>query len=203
MRPIPPPMSTLFVSSMCAAVDANALVAMFSRCGTILSIHMLRNENGDTLGCCFLQFATKEGACEAMKLNGVEMYGASLRLDYVQVCCAEEERWMLEIRRRLGLWDEMQAREEYRAPILAPPQAHSAPETSTASGPTPPQSDSAPATVPPNVVCSHCGSVVPQLMMPYHEASCAQRAPSYEPASSGQPIATSQMQQQHLRFLSC
>eukprot|EP00607_Mallomonas_marina_P009975 CAMPEP_0182420870 /NCGR_PEP_ID=MMETSP1167-20130531/5951_1 /TAXON_ID=2988 /ORGANISM="Mallomonas Sp, Strain CCMP3275" /LENGTH=357 /DNA_ID=CAMNT_0024597383 /DNA_START=37 /DNA_END=1110 /DNA_ORIENTATION=+ len=75
----------LYCGNLSYEIDDDSMVAFFETCGEIVGLRWLtQRDTGAFRGCGFIQFATSEAADEAMKLNGRELLGRPIRLDWTE-----------------------------------------------------------------------------------------------------------------------
>lgn len=73
----------LYCGNLSYNIDDDAMVEFFKDCGVLVGLRWLTHrDTGDFRGCGFIQFATTEEADEALKLNGKELLGRPIKLDW-------------------------------------------------------------------------------------------------------------------------
>jgi nucleolin len=84
MQAKPEGCNTLFAGNLSFDIDDDKIKEFFSECGEITSIRWLTDkETQQFKGCGFVEFADPDAALDkAAKLNGVNLLGRSIRLDY-------------------------------------------------------------------------------------------------------------------------
>jgi len=79
--PKPDGCTTVFLGNLSFNVDENAVRTHFADCGEIASIRWVERD-GQFKGCGFLEFADTNGTDKAVALNGSDLLGRPLRVDF-------------------------------------------------------------------------------------------------------------------------
>lgn len=75
----------LYCGNLSYDIDDDTMCAFFQECGEVVGLRWLTHKDtGDFRGCGFIQFATSEAADKAMALNGKEIMGRPIRLDWTE-----------------------------------------------------------------------------------------------------------------------
>jgi nucleolin len=73
----------LFLGNCSYEIDDDTIVEFFKPAGMLTGLRWLTHkDSGDFRGCGFIEFGSTEEADEAIKLNGVEVLGRPIRLDW-------------------------------------------------------------------------------------------------------------------------
>jgi nucleolin len=72
---------TLFLGNLSFDVDDDSLRAHFAACGTVHQIRFVER-NGQFNGCGFLEFETTQAVDKALELQGSDLLGRSVRIDF-------------------------------------------------------------------------------------------------------------------------
>ncbi|XP_073005048.1 uncharacterized protein [Typha latifolia] len=71
--------SEIFVGGMPRTVTENMIRELFSPCGEIIEVRMMKDQSGNSKGFCFVRFMTKEAALQAQKeKNRVMLQGKNI-----------------------------------------------------------------------------------------------------------------------------
>ncbi|CAG9333008.1 unnamed protein product [Blepharisma stoltei] len=73
--------SEVFVGGLSWEADDSDLQKFFKNCGSITNIKILKNDQGKSKGSAFIKFSSPEEAQEAIRLNGSEHMGRTLRIN--------------------------------------------------------------------------------------------------------------------------
>lgn len=74
-------MKKIYVGNLPYNVNENELEGFFSQCGEILNVNLIKDRNtGHSKGFGFVEFATPDQAQEALKMDGRELEGRSLKI---------------------------------------------------------------------------------------------------------------------------
>ncbi|XP_057521743.1 uncharacterized protein LOC130801843 [Amaranthus tricolor] len=66
----------VFVGGLAQSLTEPKIREVFSTCGEIVEVRMIKNQNGNSKGYCFVRFSTKEAAIRAVKdKNGITLEG--------------------------------------------------------------------------------------------------------------------------------
>lgn len=83
VRPKPPGCRKLFCGNLSYNIDDDTIVHFFKECGELSGLRWLTHmDTGAFRGCAFVEFKTTEEADKAIKLNGQEILGRPIRLDW-------------------------------------------------------------------------------------------------------------------------
>jgi len=77
----PPGCMTVFVGGLAYEADEESIFNSFSECGAIADVRYPLKD-GEWKGCCFISYTTEEAADAAVQLNGSELFGRTIRVDY-------------------------------------------------------------------------------------------------------------------------
>ncbi len=81
--PRPPGCKKLYAGNLAYTIDDDKMVEFFKDCGEMIGLRWLTNKDtGEFRGCGFVEFSQPEEAEAAMKLDGVELLGRPIRLDW-------------------------------------------------------------------------------------------------------------------------
>ncbi|CAM9824276.1 unnamed protein product [Ectocarpus fasciculatus] len=76
----------LFMGNMSYEIDDDTIIEFFKPAGVLTGLRWLtRKDTGEFRGCGYCEFGTTEEADKAIKLNGVELLGRPVRLDWDSV----------------------------------------------------------------------------------------------------------------------
>lgn len=81
--PKPEGTTTCFLGNLSFQVDEDAVRSHFGGCGEVTAIRWVERD-GQFKGCGFIEFATTEATDEAVKLNGSDLMGRSVRVDFAE-----------------------------------------------------------------------------------------------------------------------
>jgi nucleolin len=76
--------TTLYVGGFASNTAEEALRALFGEFGEIAELRMIRRESRRGLGFAYITFAAVEAAEAALSLNGRELGGLPLRVDFAR-----------------------------------------------------------------------------------------------------------------------
>jgi nucleolin len=79
--PKPDGCTTVFLGNLSFQIDENAVRTHFANCGEISNIRWVERD-GQFKGCGFVEFAASEGTDKAVALNGSDLMGRAVRVDY-------------------------------------------------------------------------------------------------------------------------
>jgi len=83
MQPKPPGCTKLFVGNVAYEATEEQLWELFAKCGDVVSIRWLTHQDsGEFKGCGFVDYSNTDAVDEAIKLNGTEIAGRRMRVDY-------------------------------------------------------------------------------------------------------------------------
>lgn len=75
----------LFLGNLSFDVDDNTIKDFFKDCGQLVDIFWLKDrDTGNFKGCGFVTFDSVEGACKAVELNGEDLMGREIRIDFAK-----------------------------------------------------------------------------------------------------------------------
>lgn len=81
--PKPPGCKKLYAGNLAYTIDDDMIVNFFKECGEMVGLRWLTNrDTGDFRGCGFVEFSNSEEADKAMQLDGQELLGRPIRLDW-------------------------------------------------------------------------------------------------------------------------
>ena len=83
--------TTVFLGNLSFQVDEDAVRAMFAECGDIAAVRWVEKD-GVFKGCGFVEFGSTEATDAAVRLNGRELLGRPVRVDYSATNSAKRER---------------------------------------------------------------------------------------------------------------
>ena len=76
---------TMFMGNLSFDIDDDAVKKFFKDCGTVTTCRWLTDrDSGDFKGCGFIEFDSSEAVDKAAALNGTELMGRNVRLDYAK-----------------------------------------------------------------------------------------------------------------------
>jgi nucleolin len=76
---------TVFCGRLPYSIDEDTLREFFKDCGEIKQIRWVNDrQSGEFKGCGFVEFTTTEAVDKAIQLNGREIQGRAIRIDYAQ-----------------------------------------------------------------------------------------------------------------------
>lgn len=82
---------TCFMGNLSFNIDEDQMREFAKACGEVTSIRWLTDrESGEFKGCGFIDFATSDGVDEFVKLNGTDLLGRGIRIDYSK---PREKKW--------------------------------------------------------------------------------------------------------------
>jgi cold-inducible RNA-binding protein len=85
-----PQQTTIFVSNLAYALDTKDLIAAFSAFGEIKDAKIIKDrESGRSKGFGFVTFINPDQAKEALNMNGKELHGRTIRVNFAR---KQEER---------------------------------------------------------------------------------------------------------------
>jgi nucleolin len=91
MSPRPDNCTTCFMGNLSFDIDEDAMREFAKSCGEVKAIRWLTDrESGEFKGCGFIDFASTDGVDEFVKLNGQDLMGRSIRIDYSK---PREKKW--------------------------------------------------------------------------------------------------------------
>lgn len=77
--------TTIFVSNLAYALDTKDLIAAFSTYGEITEAKIIKDrESGRSKGFGFVTFITDDQAKEALDMNGKELHGRTIRVNFAR-----------------------------------------------------------------------------------------------------------------------
>ncbi len=81
--PKPPGCKKLYAGNLAYSIDDDTIVDFFKECGEMVGLRWLTNrDSGEFRGCGFVEFSNSEEADKAMQLDGTELLGRPIRLDW-------------------------------------------------------------------------------------------------------------------------
>lgn len=81
--PKPPGCKKLYAGNLPYSIDDDTIVEFFKDCGEMVGLRWLTNrDSGEFRGCGFVEFSNSEEADKAMLLDGAELLGRPVRLDW-------------------------------------------------------------------------------------------------------------------------
>ena len=81
--PRPPGCKKLYAGNLAYTIDDNTIVAFFKDCGEMVGLRWLTHkDSGEFRGCGFVEFSKAEEAEKAMELDGHDLLGRPIRLDW-------------------------------------------------------------------------------------------------------------------------
>ena len=95
MQAKPEGCTTMFAGNLNFNIDDDAMKEFFKGCGEVSSIRWLTDrDSGDFKGCGFIEFSDPESALDkAAALNGSELMGRQIRLDFAAPRAPREKSW--------------------------------------------------------------------------------------------------------------
>ena len=95
MQAKPEGCTTLFCGNLSFSIDEDTMKGFFKDCGEVSSIRWLEDkETGQFKGCGFVEFADPEASLDkAAELNGKELLGRPVRLDFATPRKPRESSW--------------------------------------------------------------------------------------------------------------
>jgi len=72
---------TVFVGGLSWSVDEETLKKDFGECGEVVNLRMPKNEEGQSKGIAFIEFSSEEGLTAALKFDGDEYAGRTLKVN--------------------------------------------------------------------------------------------------------------------------
>ena len=95
MQAKPEGCTTLFCGNLSFSIDEDTMRGFFQECGEVSSIRWLEDkETGQFKGCGFVEFANPEASLDkAAELNGKELLGRTIRLDFATPRKPRESSW--------------------------------------------------------------------------------------------------------------
>ena len=72
---------SIFVGNISYNCTENDLKNFFKDCGQIADIRLAKKENGKLKGFAHVDFENKESMDKALKKNGIELHGRTLKID--------------------------------------------------------------------------------------------------------------------------
>jgi len=90
---IPLHCTTVFVGNLAYDIQEKTIRRLLKDCGSIREIRwVLDKESGQFKGCCFIEFANNSAVVNALAINGTELLGRPVRVDYVSTQKGSIER---------------------------------------------------------------------------------------------------------------
>lgn len=75
----------LFIGNLSFDIDDDGIKAFFKDCGELTDIFWLKDRDTDRFkGCGFVTFETVDAACKAVEMNGQELMGREIRIDFAK-----------------------------------------------------------------------------------------------------------------------
>lgn len=82
----PPGGKTLFAGNLSYNIDDDTMVDFFKSCGSLVGLRWLTHQDsGEFKGCGYVEFSNANEAAAALKLDGKELLGRNIRLDWAEV----------------------------------------------------------------------------------------------------------------------
>jgi nucleolin len=73
--------SSIFIGNLSWQTTEDGLKKVFSECGEIVRVKLLLNEQGQSRGIAFIDFADKSGVDESLKFNNTDLDGRTIRIE--------------------------------------------------------------------------------------------------------------------------
>jgi cold-inducible RNA-binding protein len=84
--------TTIFVSNLAYALDTKDLVAAFATYGEIIDAKIIKDrDNGRSKGFGFVTYLSSDQAKEALNMNGKELHGRTIRVNFAKKQSQREE----------------------------------------------------------------------------------------------------------------
>lgn len=75
----------LFIGNLSFDIDDDGIKAFFKDCGEIVDVFWLKDRDTDRFkGCGFVTFDSVDAACKAVEMNGQELMGREIRIDFAK-----------------------------------------------------------------------------------------------------------------------
>lgn len=85
--------TTIFVSNLAYALDTKDLISAFSAYGEITEAKIIKDrESGRSKGFGFVTFINPDQAKEALDMNGKELHGRTIRVNFARKQTQREDR---------------------------------------------------------------------------------------------------------------
>ncbi len=85
--------TTIFVSNLAYGLDTKDLISAFSAYGEITEAKIIKDrESGRSKGFGFVTFITPDQAKEALNMNGKELHGRTVRVNFARKQTQREDR---------------------------------------------------------------------------------------------------------------
>eukprot|EP01121_Diplochlamys_sp_Union-15-3_P009618 TRINITY_DN2623_c0_g1_i2.p1 TRINITY_DN2623_c0_g1~~TRINITY_DN2623_c0_g1_i2.p1 ORF type:complete len:400 (+),score=74.68 TRINITY_DN2623_c0_g1_i2:167-1366(+) len=81
-RPRPEGCTTVFIGNLSDEVDDDTIFNIFTHCGTIKEIRWQNDKEGNFKGCGFVEFFEEHATFKAAQMNGIDVLGREMRVDY-------------------------------------------------------------------------------------------------------------------------